>query len=341
MVRDSTPVFVQKPQLDQSEDGRVLTFTCKITGEPKPSFTWFLNDAPVKDGGRYFSQVKKEGDAYVVSLEIDDVSMEDAGSYKITAENSSGATSATIALKFGEEEEEDQEQQAAPEKGTAPSFTMKPKMSQSDDGSKLTIECELSADPRPDIEWTRNQTILKDGGRYKLRMKEDGNFYHLMLEITDVNEDDGGEFKIVAKNSLGTATNTIKLNFERPKGAPHFVVDPQIEQSDDGRLLTFHCELVADPKPELIWSKDDVTIKDGGRYKILIKQTGTSYDIKLQISDVSSEDAGEYKIYAANELGDSKSRITLNFETEEAPREPAPEIEIAAGNRPQFQGSRS
>lgn len=100
-----------------------------------------------------------------------------------------------------------------------------------------------------------------------------------------------------------------------PKGAPHFVVDPQIEQSDDGRLLTFHCELVADPKPEIVWSKDDVKIKDGGRYKILIKQDGTSYDVKLQITDVSSEDAGEYKIYAANDLGDSKSRITLNFES--------------------------
>lgn len=100
-----------------------------------------------------------------------------------------------------------------------------------------------------------------------------------------------------------------------PKGAPHFVVDPQIEQSDDGRLLTFHCELVADPKPEIVWSKDDVKIKDGGRYKILIKQDGSNYDVKLQITDVSSEDAGEYKIYAANDLGDSKSRITLNFES--------------------------
>ncbi|XP_071854761.1 twitchin-like isoform X8 [Apostichopus japonicus] len=338
MVKDSTPVFVQKPQLDQSEDGRVLTFTCKITGEPKPSFTWFLNDVPVKDGGRYFSQVKKEGDTYVVSLEIDDVSMEDAGSYKITADNKGGTTSATIALKFGEEEDEEQEEQPVSGDGVAPTFTMKPQMSQSDDGSKLTIECELNSDPRPEVEWTRNQLILKDGGRYKLRTKEDGNFYHLMLEITDVNEEDGGEFKIVAKNTLGTATNTIKLNFERPKGAPHFVVDPQIEQSDDGRLLTFHCELVADPKPEIVWSKDDVKIKDGGRYKILIKQDGSNYDVKLQITDVSSEDAGEYKIYAANDLGDSKSRITLNFETEDAQKEQAPEIEISAGNKPQFQG---
>lgn len=47
--------------------------------------------------------MKKEGDAYVVSLEIDDVSMEDAGSYKITADNKGGTTSATIALKFGGE----------------------------------------------------------------------------------------------------------------------------------------------------------------------------------------------------------------------------------------------
>ncbi len=36
-----------------------------------------------------------------MTLEIEDVSADDAGSYKIVADNKFGNTSATIALKFG------------------------------------------------------------------------------------------------------------------------------------------------------------------------------------------------------------------------------------------------
>ena len=46
---------------------------------------------------------KPDKDDYVVALEIEDVSGEDAGNYKIVAENKSGSTSATINLKFGGE----------------------------------------------------------------------------------------------------------------------------------------------------------------------------------------------------------------------------------------------
>lgn len=98
---------------------------------------------------------------------------------------------------------------------------MKPAMKQSDDGTKLTIECSLEADPAPSIEWKRNDKLLKDdgpGGHLKVREKNDGDFYYLSLEINDVTETDGGDYKIVAKNQLGTATNTIKLNFESKLG---------------------------------------------------------------------------------------------------------------------------
>lgn len=99
--------------------------------------------------------------------------------------------------------------------GTAPNFTQKPKMKQSDDGAKLTIETELSADPAPEIKWYRGDKILSDGGRLTLKTRKEGGILFLALEIKDVSEDDGGEYKIVAKNKLGSATNTIKLNFAR------------------------------------------------------------------------------------------------------------------------------
>ncbi|XP_071479592.1 twitchin-like [Diadema antillarum] len=319
MGKEAAPTFVQKPALDQSDDGQILIFTCKIAGNPQPDFKWSVDDKSISDGGRYSTSVKADGDTFVVKMEIADIVAQDEGNYKIVAQNKLGTTSATIALKFGDEETE-MEQEAGPGKdggrGKPPNFTMKPRMRQSDDGTKLTIECELQADPDPVIEWRRNDNILKDsgpGGHLKLRETNDGDFFFLTLEINDVTETDGGDYKIIAKNQLGTATNTIKLNFEKPGGAPKFTMAPKIKQQPDG-TIQFTCELQADPKPTLSWFKDGKPVKAGGRIKIDVQEDGEYYAIYLDIKDAADADAGKYEIQAKNKFGEASSTITLNFE---------------------------
>ena len=44
--------------------------------------------------------VLKDGNAYTATLDIRDVTMEDAGKYKVTAKNELGESSATISLNF-------------------------------------------------------------------------------------------------------------------------------------------------------------------------------------------------------------------------------------------------
>ena len=46
------------------------------------------------------------------------------------------------------------------------------------------------------------------------------NLYNVSLEIDKAGKDDGGEYKCIAKNSLGDSTATITLNFE----GRHFLV---------------------------------------------------------------------------------------------------------------------
>ncbi|XP_030829655.1 twitchin isoform X2 [Strongylocentrotus purpuratus] len=338
MGKDAAPSFVQKPALDQSDDGQILIFTCKIAGSPQPDFKWSVDDKAIQDGGRYVTSVKPDGDVFVVKMEIADIVAADEGNYKIVASNKMGTTSATIALKFGDEETE-MEQEAGPGKdggkGKPPNFTMKPAMKQSDDGTKLTIECSLEADPAPSIEWKRNDKLLKDsgpGGHLKVREKNDGDFYYLSLEINDVTEADGGDYKIVAKNQLGTATNTIKLNFEKPGGAPKFTMAPKIKQQPDG-TIQFTCELQADPKPTLNWFKNGTPVKAGGRIKIDVQEDGDYYAIYLDIKDAGDADAGKFEIQAKNKFGEASSTITLNFEgtTQEPPKQ-------AAAGGPKFIG---
>lgn len=45
--------------------------------------------------------LRKEKESYFVSLEIDNVTVNDAGKYKINAKNELGESNATISLNFG------------------------------------------------------------------------------------------------------------------------------------------------------------------------------------------------------------------------------------------------
>ena len=50
--------------------------------------------------------------------------------------------------------------------GIAPNFTQKPVIKQEDGGKKLKFECQLTADPAPQITWYRDSTQLSAGGMY-------------------------------------------------------------------------------------------------------------------------------------------------------------------------------
>lgn len=47
--------------------------------------------------------VDKEGQLYFASLQINDVTVEDAGKYRVTAKNELGESNATISLNFDSE----------------------------------------------------------------------------------------------------------------------------------------------------------------------------------------------------------------------------------------------
>lgn len=99
---------------------------------------------------------------YFACLEIDDVTMEDAGQYKLHAKNSFGESNATITLNFDSEE-------AGQMSGGlgAPSFIQKPLIRQLED--RILFECKLTADPAPAFVWSFHGSSLKNQAKYKQR----------------------------------------------------------------------------------------------------------------------------------------------------------------------------
>lgn len=50
-----------------------------------------------------------------------------------------------------------------------------------------------------------------------------------------------------------------------------------------------------------------------------VNKDGKSYHASLEISNVTVEDAGKYRVTAKNELGESNATISLNFDSKYPP----------------------
>lgn len=95
-------------------------------------------------------------------------------------------------------------------KGTGPKFLDKPQIRQA--GDKIVIECKLAGDPNPNITWSLDDKVITSGGRYTTMHEGSGDAQQIGLEIAQVNLQDGGEYKVLAKNDFGESTATITLN---------------------------------------------------------------------------------------------------------------------------------
>ncbi|EDW34895.1 GL18184 [Drosophila persimilis] len=307
------PTFAKKPAIRQEEDGKRLLFECRVNADPLPNITWFHNGAEVKESPRHKLTIDKDVHSYFATLEIQNVTVEDAGKYKVNAKNELGESNATISLNF------DTPVPASAE-GIKPTFTERPVIRQSEDGGNVTFECRCVGDPTPTVTWSHGETVLSEGKRYKMSLTMDQKLYHMAcLEISSVVSSDQGEYRAQAKNKHGLGVATINLNFESgskkiPDGkSPRFPKKPTIRQEED--ILIMECILEAHPVPDIIWYCSDKEISDNKRTKMTRKAISKdSYILTLEIQNPTKEDGGNYRCNAINMYGESNANIALNFQ---------------------------
>ena len=77
------------------------------------------------------------------------------------------------------------------------------------------------------------------------------------------------------------------LGGQKPKTpggiAPTFKEKPKVAQDPSGKNLVIECSCTANPKPELFWFKDGVTLPLSATKKSTLTQSGNEFVIKLEI----------------------------------------------------------
>ncbi|KAJ8012450.1 hypothetical protein DPEC_G00042890 [Dallia pectoralis] len=109
-------------------------------------------------------------------------------------------------------------------------------------------------------------------------------------------------------------------------GAPRFLAYPRTVLVQSSTDAVLKCQIGGDPRPAVIWERNNQQVHPGGRYRIF--EDGNVYN--LIISSVTTEDSGQYICKAKNCIGETYAAATLKVEGE------AQEIEIREENKPRF-----
>ncbi|XP_047456758.1 obscurin-like protein 1 isoform X10 [Mugil cephalus] len=109
-------------------------------------------------------------------------------------------------------------------------------------------------------------------------------------------------------------------------GAPRFLAYPRPVMVQSGTDAVLKCQIGGDPRPAVIWERNNEKIDPQGRYRVF--EDGNVYN--LIISAVTIEDSGQYICKAKNSIGETYAAATLKVEGE------AQEMEFREENKPRF-----
>nr|XP_046260552.1 obscurin-like protein 1 isoform X6 [Scatophagus argus] len=109
-------------------------------------------------------------------------------------------------------------------------------------------------------------------------------------------------------------------------GAPRFLAYPRPVVVQSGTDAVLKCQIGGDPRPAVIWERNNEKIDPKGRYRVF--EDGNVYN--LIISAVTIEDSGQYICKAKNSIGETYAAATLKVEGE------AQEMELREENKPRF-----
>uniref|UniRef100_A0A8C7I3B0 Neuronal cell adhesion molecule a n=1 Tax=Oncorhynchus kisutch TaxID=8019 RepID=A0A8C7I3B0_ONCKI len=177
-------------------------------------------------------------------------------------------------------------------------------------GGVLELECIAEGLPTPEVSW------YKESGDLPSSRMSFHNFQKT-LKIADVMEADAGDYRCTAKNSLGSAHHTIKVNVKVPlQSAPFWISAPRnlILAPEETGILT--CRVSGDPKPQIAWSVNGPVIP------LIDSPKDTSRKVEddtVILSDVQTGSSAVYQCNASNEFGYLLANAFVNV-LAEAPR---------------------
>ena len=269
----TAPSFLIQPANVSTTSGTNITLTAAADGTAPLTYQWRANGINITDGAAVSGST-------TASLTITGATTGFTGDYNVIASNAAGSTASNIAKVVVV---------APPPNNVAPTITTHPLDTLVTTGESIVLFAEASALPAATYQWQKDGVNLTDSA---FRTGSTTT----TLSITSAQFADGGTYRLVATNALGSATSNGAYVVIKDRFAPVVISQPVDQKASSGSAVFFSIKVTGFPDPSYQWRKNGANLSNGAN--ILGANRAT-----LSISNVSSADAANYSVVVKNGLG--------------------------------------
>lgn len=212
-----TPIEVVKRLLCSiAKEGSKLKLSCCVSDGERIKASWYKDGEPLEIDARFNANATSDG---LVTLEIKEVWLEDAGRYKVIIKTKKGEISSECDVSTYEDEAKSVED-VPPTLLNSLSHLYRPLY------NDIVIEVYFRGNPKPTIQWTFTKDGLpidpwKQYEKYQVKHDEVNGHYTQQLIISNVNQyRDNGKYLIHIENRAGVLELVYMLDFEGKKVEP-------------------------------------------------------------------------------------------------------------------------
>ncbi|CAH2103000.1 unnamed protein product [Euphydryas editha] len=293
--KERKPAFIAELQPAKVIEGFPVKLEVKVLGHPPPTIKWTHDGKEIVPDGQRVRVVSQADGSH--ALLLSEARAPDAGRYGVVAANDRGETACETELSVA-----GRENTSAPQE--RPQFIHGLREVTGEEGQPLTISAPFTANPVPQVTWTKDGQPLQPNERILLTC--DGK--KVGLEINPLELPDAGVYSVKLVNPLGEDSSEGKINVRKVFQPPRFTQ----KFTDLQQLPTFDAKFPARvtgvPSPDITWYKNGVPIKPSDKYSI--KRDGDA--CCLYVRDITQEDAGQYKCVAKNKEGEDSCEAALD-----------------------------
>ena len=282
------PTFVRKPTDVSVVEKKLAKIECEVVGIPQPTVEWFKDGMLIEKSDNVQIEVKNK---VINILTIKSVTPANFGTYTIRAKNEIGQADCSFILNVD----------------VAPYIiTPFPEKVYVKEHDITKLECEIGGLPTPTISWIRRGEDLIETPENGIKMRQEGKKY--FLDFHSANMHDSGLYTISASNKVGKLTAKTELVVQI---MPRFIRKISDTQVIEKRVTKLEAEILAVPKPDVVWFKDGEEIKSDDRVQAHDAKGGV---YQLSIKNSRKDDTGVYTCRAINEIGQTECVAQLVIE---------------------------
>uniref|UniRef100_W8AQC6 Myosin light chain kinase, smooth muscle n=1 Tax=Ceratitis capitata TaxID=7213 RepID=W8AQC6_CERCA len=318
---DTLPIFTMRLRDRRVQMTYPVRLTCQVLGYPTPDVIWYKDDQEITENRRCL--ITDDGQFH--TIELASTILDDSGVYTCTAKNELGSVSCHCSLVV--------------DKGIrayiSPEFYMPlDPLYIYQERQEIRLTAKVEAYPTVGVSWHRNGVRLRPSRRIGASLDSNG---FVELIISEATPYDAGIYVCVASNAVGKAESSCRVVIEESdedqqhqgeRGTsqiptivrgdlpyskePMFVVKPRSSEAYEGDTVIICCEVVGDPKPEVVWLRDFLNpeyYKDAPHFRPI----GDGPEYRLEIPSAKLDFTGTYSVIANNCHGEAKAVISLQI----------------------------